>query len=137
MTASLLLNLYTVLLLKIYYQIRKLDILIKHTIISRNIAFERVKWLKRRYLKAIQFFGSSQEVDCLNSLVSHFFFLEKKKKNAFSVFAYFKNPKDAICLLYHLFKQESSECESIFWISHNTTHKIRPGWNYQSMRKLL
>ena len=42
-TASLLLNLYTVLLLKIYYQIRKLDILIKHTIISRNIAFERVK----------------------------------------------------------------------------------------------
>ena len=43
MTASLLLNLYTVLLLKIYYQIRKLDILIKHTIISRNIAFERVK----------------------------------------------------------------------------------------------
>ena len=120
MTASLLLNLYTVLLLKIYYQIRKLDILIKHTIISRNIAFERVK-------KAIQFFGSSQEVDCLNSLVSHFFFRKKKKKNAFSVFAYFKNPKDAICLLYHLFKQESSECESIFWISHNTTHKIRPG----------
>ena len=42
-TASLLLNLYTVLLLKIYYQIRKLDILIKYTIISRNIAFERVK----------------------------------------------------------------------------------------------
>ena len=79
-TASLLLNLYTVLLLKIYYQIRKLDILIKHTIISRNIAFERVKWLKRRYLKAIQFFGSSQEVDCLNSLVSHFFFIKKKKK---------------------------------------------------------
>ena len=42
-TALLLLNLYTVLLLKIYYQIRKLDILIKYTIISRNIAFERVK----------------------------------------------------------------------------------------------
>ena len=56
-TALLLLNLYTVLLLKIY-QIRKLDILIKYTIISRNIAFERVKRLKRRYLKAIQFFGS-------------------------------------------------------------------------------
>ena len=66
----------------------------------------------------------SQEVGCLNSLVSHFFL---EKKNAFSVFAYFKNPKNAICLLYDLFKQENSECKSIFWISHNTAHKIRPG----------
>ena len=136
MTASLLLNLYTVLLLKIYYQIRKLDILIKHTIISRNIAFERVKWLKRRYLKAIHSLARARKL-IVSIRWCPIFFLEKKKKNAFSVFAYFKNPKDAICLLYHLFKQESSECESIFWISHNTTHKIRPGWNYQSLRKLL
>ena len=47
-TALLLLNLYTVLLLKIYDQRRQLDILIKDGIISRNIAFERVKRLKRR-----------------------------------------------------------------------------------------
>ena len=100
-TASLLLNLYTVLLLKIYYQIRKLDILIKHTIISRNIAFERVKWLKRRYLKAIQFFGSSQEVDCLNSLVSHFFF-RKKKKMLFQFLLILKIRKMlfACCIIY-------------------------------------
>ena len=89
-TASLLLNLYTVLLLKIYYQIRKLDILIKHTIISRNIAFERVKWLKRRYLKAIQFFGSKtihlrddEPEDEPGSWLSQFvgvpFFFRKKK----------------------------------------------------------
>ena len=46
--ALFLLNLYTVLLLKIYDQRRQLDILIKDGIISRNIALERVKRLKRR-----------------------------------------------------------------------------------------
>ena len=41
--ASLLLNLYTILLLKIYDQRRQLDILIKDAMISKNIAFERAK----------------------------------------------------------------------------------------------
>ena len=57
-TASLSLNLYLVMLLKIYDQRRQLDILIKNAIISRNIAFEKIKPLKRRYAKVIQFFGS-------------------------------------------------------------------------------
>ena len=58
-TDSLLSNLYTVLLLKIYDQSRLLDILIKDVIISRNIAFERAKRLKKMYVKVIQlFFGS-------------------------------------------------------------------------------
>ena len=55
-TVSLLLNLYTVLLLKIDDQRRQLDILIKDAITSRNIAFEKVKRLKRRYVKVIQLF---------------------------------------------------------------------------------
>ena len=83
MTASLLLNLYTVLLLKIYYQIRKLDILIKHTIISRNIAFERVKWLKRRYLKAIHSLARARKL-IVSIRWCPIFFLEKKKKCFFS-----------------------------------------------------
>ena len=45
-------------LLKIYDQRRQLDILIKDAIISRNIAFEKIKPLQRRYAKVIQFFGS-------------------------------------------------------------------------------
>ena len=57
-TASLSLNLYLVMLLKIYDQRRQLDILIKNAIISRNIAFEKIKPLNRRYAKVIQFFGS-------------------------------------------------------------------------------
>ena len=47
-TASLLLNLYTVLLIKTYDQTRQLDILKKDAIILRNITFERVKRLKSR-----------------------------------------------------------------------------------------
>ena len=46
-TASLLLNPYTVLLLKIYDQRRQLDTLIQDTIIPRYIAFERVKRLMK------------------------------------------------------------------------------------------
>ena len=51
-TASLLLNLYTVLLLKIYDQRRQLDILIQDTIIPRYIAFERVKRLMNKLCKS-------------------------------------------------------------------------------------
>ena len=47
--SSILLNLHTVLLLKIYNQKRQLDELTKDSIISRNVALERVKRLKRRY----------------------------------------------------------------------------------------
>ena len=47
-TALLLVNFYTVLLLKIYDQRRQLDIFLKDAIISRNIAFERVTRLKSR-----------------------------------------------------------------------------------------
>ena len=47
-TASLLLNLYTVLLIKTSDQTRQLDILKKDAIILRNITFERVKRLKSR-----------------------------------------------------------------------------------------
>ena len=50
-TAPLLLNLHTVLLLKIYDQRRQLDIVIKDVTISRNIAFKRVKRVKRRHVK--------------------------------------------------------------------------------------
>ena len=56
MAASLILNVNPVPLLKIYDQRRLLDILIKDVIISRNIAFERVKRLERRYVKVIQLF---------------------------------------------------------------------------------
>ena len=59
--AILLLNLYTIRLLKFYDQRRQLDILIKDVIISRNIAFERVKRQKREYANVIKL------------LVSHFF----------------------------------------------------------------
>ena len=55
-TTSLLLKLYTVLLLKILYTF------VKVVIISRNIAFERVRQLKRMYVKAIQLFFSSETV---------------------------------------------------------------------------
>ena len=58
--ASLLLKLYTVLLLKI------LDTFIKDVIISRNIAFERVMQLKRRYVKATELFFSSKAVNLRN-----------------------------------------------------------------------
>ena len=37
-------------------QRRQLDILIKDAMISRSIAFERVKQLKRRHVKVIQLF---------------------------------------------------------------------------------
>ena len=57
-TASLLLNLYTVLLLNIYDQGRQLDILKKDAIISRNIAFEIVNRIQRRYVKVIKLFLS-------------------------------------------------------------------------------
>ena len=67
----------TVLLLKIYEQRRQLDILTKDAIISRNIAFERIKRLKRRFVKVIQLFW----------LISVSFF---HRKNVFSVFASFK-----------------------------------------------
>ena len=50
-TVPLLLNLHTVLLLKIYDQRRQLDIVIKDVIISRNITFKRVKRVKRRHVK--------------------------------------------------------------------------------------
>ena len=53
-TASLLLNLYTVLLLNIYDQRRQLEILKKDGIISRNIAFEMVNQTQRRYVKVIE-----------------------------------------------------------------------------------
>ena len=43
LTALLLLTAYTVLILRIYYQRRQLDILIIDVIILRNIAFERGK----------------------------------------------------------------------------------------------
>ena len=43
LTALLLLTVYTVLILRIYYQRRQLDILIIDVIILRNIAFERGK----------------------------------------------------------------------------------------------
>ena len=43
LTALLLLTVYTVLILRIYYQRRPLDILIIDVIILRNIAFERGK----------------------------------------------------------------------------------------------
>ena len=90
-TASFLLN-------YIYDQSRQLDILKKDAIISRNIAFERFKRIKRRYVKVLELFlalkqfiegmmkqGMSREVDWLNSLVSHFFI-----EFFFSVFASFK-----------------------------------------------
>ena len=51
-TTSLLLNLYTVLLLKFYDQRRQLDILIQDTIIPRYIAFERVKRLMNKLCKS-------------------------------------------------------------------------------------
>ena len=54
--ASFLLNFYTLLLLKICDQRRQLDIFIKDAMISRSIAFERVKQLKRRHVKVIQLF---------------------------------------------------------------------------------
>ena len=50
------LNFYTVLLLKIYDQRRQLNIFIKDAMILRNIAFERVKRVKRRHVKVIQLF---------------------------------------------------------------------------------
>ena len=50
-TAPLLLNLHAVLLLKIYDQRRQLDIVKKDVTISKNIAFKRVKRLKRRHVK--------------------------------------------------------------------------------------
>ena len=49
-TPSLLINLYTLLLLKIYGPRRQLDILIKDAIISRNMTFEKIKQLKTRYV---------------------------------------------------------------------------------------
>ena len=55
-TASLLLKLYAVLLLKILYTF------VRVVIISRNVAFERVRQLKRMYVKAIQLFFSSETV---------------------------------------------------------------------------
>ena len=83
-------------LLKIYDQRRQLDILIKDAIISRNIAFEKIKPPKRRYAKVIQFFGSKtihlrddelgDEPGSWLSLVSHFFI----EKVFFSVLAFFK-----------------------------------------------
>ena len=51
-TASLLLNLYIVLLLKFYDQRRQLDILIQDTIIPRYTAFERVKRLMKKLCKS-------------------------------------------------------------------------------------
>ena len=50
------LNFYTVLLLKIYDQRRQLNIFIKDAMILRNIAFERVKRVKRRHVKVMQLF---------------------------------------------------------------------------------
>ena len=50
------LNFYTVLLLKIYDQRRQLNIFIKDAMILGNIAFERVKRVKRRHVKVIQLF---------------------------------------------------------------------------------
>ena len=93
-TKSLLLNLYTVLLLKIYDQKRQLDdILIKDVITSRNIAFERVKSKTNSTFLAVKQFiqrminqGMSWKVGCLNSLLSHFFI----EKMFFSVFTSFK-----------------------------------------------
>ena len=55
-TTSLLLKLYAVLLLKILYTF------VRVVIISRNVAFERVRQLKRMYVKAIQLFFSSETV---------------------------------------------------------------------------
>ena len=101
--------------LRLYDQRRQLDILVKDATISRNIAFERVKQLKRRYLKVIQLFWflkqsikrmmnqwMSGEVGFLNSLVSHFFI----EKMFFSAFVSFKakfflkkKTKHAICTL--------------------------------------
>ena len=43
-------------LLKIYGQSRPLDILVKDAIISRNIAFEKDKRLKKRYVKSVKLF---------------------------------------------------------------------------------
>ena len=51
------LNFYTVLLLKIYDQRRQLNIFIKDAMILGNIAFERVKRVKRRHVKVIQLFS--------------------------------------------------------------------------------
>ena len=66
------------------------NIIVKDVMISRNIAFERVKQLKTRYVKGIEIFLAliqfiygmvnremSQEVGCLNLLVPHFF-IDKK-----------------------------------------------------------
>ena len=50
------LNFNTVLLLKIYDQRRQLNLFIKDAMILRNIAFERVKRVKRRHVKVIQLF---------------------------------------------------------------------------------
>ena len=44
------------LLLKIYDQRRELDILVKDFKIPRNIAFERVKRLRKSYVKRVQLF---------------------------------------------------------------------------------
>ena len=96
-TASLSLNLYLVMLLKIYDQRRQLDILIKNAIISRNIAFEKIKPLKRRYAKVIQFFGSKiihlrddelggESGNWLSKFISVSFF----HRSFFSVLAFFK-----------------------------------------------
>ena len=85
-------------LLKIYDQRRQLDILIKDAIISRNIAFEKIKPLKRRYAKVIQFFGSKtihlrddelgdEPGSWLSKFISVSFF---HRKSFFSVLAFFK-----------------------------------------------
>ena len=120
-TASLLLILYTVLLLNIYDHRRQLDIFIKDAIVSRNIAFERVKWLNRKYVKVNQFFFVTKAIhlrddesgDEPGSWLSRFISVSVfHKKIFFSSFDSFKVkffkkiPKDAIFTLYQLFKQK-------------------------------
>ena len=121
-TASLLLILYTVLLLNIYDHRRQLDIFIKDAIVSRNIAFERVKWLNRKYVKVNQFFFFGTKAIHLRddepgnepgSWLSRFISVSVfHKKFFFSSFDSFKAkflkkiPKDTIFTLYQLFKQK-------------------------------
>ena len=67
-------------------QRRQLDIFIKDAIISRNIAFERVKLLKGKHVKVIQFFGTKTVYLRDTEFVSVSFI---HRKNLFFSFCFF------------------------------------------------
>ena len=88
----------TALLLKIYDQRRPLEILVKDVImISRNIAFETVKGLNKRYVKLQLFFFGSKAInlkdgepgDELGSWLSQFVSVSFFHRNFFFNFCFF------------------------------------------------